>query len=178
MKKRITLLVFTFPLLFFLSPEDLFAQYRISSAVFSGGGGHTVGANYSVSATVGQPAIGTVSGVTNQARTGFWYLAGAVVFTSVEESNSEIPAELRLEHNYPNPFNPSTTINFALPADIDVRLVVYNMLGREVATLIDEKKAAGTYKVNFDAGNLASGVYLYQLEAGNQLKTHKMTLVK
>ncbi len=83
-----------------------------------------------------------------------------------------------LQSNYPNPFNPSTTIEYSVGQPAEVTLNVYNMLGREVATLVDEQKSAGAYKVQFDARNLSSGVYFYRLQAGNKSQVQKMTLIK
>jgi hypothetical protein len=91
----------------------------------------------------------------------------------------EIPEEYHLDAAYPNPFNPQTTIKYGLPVTGPVQLVVYDMLGRQVATLVDEvQQAAGTYRVTFDAGRLSSGVYLYRIEAGGYSHTRTLTLVK
>ncbi len=100
---------------------------------------------------------------------------------AVEEVGGEVPAEFTLNQNYPNPFNPSTTINFSLPSSEKVSLTVFDVLGREVQTLINgETMAAGTYAVRFDGANgLASGVYVYRLDAGKAFsRTMTMTLVK
>ncbi len=97
---------------------------------------------------------------------------------SVDEDN-EIINTFRLEQNYPNPFNPTTNIQFELPVASNVTLRIYNVLGQEVATLLNnEKLTAGLQTVPFNASNLASGVYLYRLEAGSFMKTRKMTLIK
>jgi len=84
----------------------------------------------------------------------------------------------RLEQNYPNPFNPTTTISYELPVSGKVRLVVYNVLGQKVRTLIDEKQGAGKYKMTLDASELSSGVYFYRLSAGKSDLTRKMILIK
>lgn len=84
----------------------------------------------------------------------------------------------RLEQNYPNPFNPTTNISYVLPKAENVSLKVYDVLGREVATLVNEVKAAGAYTVPFNASNLSSGVYFYKLQAGSFVQTKKMMLVK
>jgi hypothetical protein len=92
-----------------------------------------------------------------------------------------LPAKFELAQNYPNPFNPTTTIRFAVPAgNIHVRTVlkIYDMLGREVATLADGDKEAGTYQVTFDASSLTSGVYFYRMSAGNFSETKKMILLR
>jgi len=95
----------------------------------------------------------------------------------VHNSNS-VPASFDLEQNYPNPFNPSTTIQFSLEKNSLVKLTVYNMLGEQVATLIDGYKNAGTHEATWNAGNMASGFYFYRLEAGNTVLTRKMILMK
>ena len=89
-----------------------------------------------------------------------------------------VPTDIQLFQNYPNPFNPSTIINYWLSVDNFVSLKVYDVLGREVATLVDEFKPAGYYEVNFDASNLSSGVYLYKLSVGNFTEVKKMLLTR
>jgi hypothetical protein len=98
--------------------------------------------------------------------------------TSIEEISSITPIDYNLSLNYPNPFNPSTTINFTIPVNEFVTLKIFNILGSEVATLVNGTLAAGSYKFNFDAQNLASGVYLYELKAGNFTEIKKMNLLK
>jgi hypothetical protein len=97
---------------------------------------------------------------------------------SVENNPGVTPSNYSLDQNYPNPFNPSTTINFTIPNSDFVTLKVYNILGSEVATLVNDNLSAGSYKFNFDALNLASGVYLYELKAGNFREIKKMNLLK
>lgn len=98
--------------------------------------------------------------------------------TSSSEVNSDLPREFSLQQNYPNPFNPTTQITYDLPEQADVRLEVFNIQGQRVATLVNASKNAGTHSVIFDATHLASGVYLYRLQAGSTVLTRKMTLVK
>jgi len=83
-----------------------------------------------------------------------------------------------LEQNYPNPFNPSTTINYQIPTLSIVSLKVYDVLGNEIVTLVNEEKPAGSYEVEFDAISLPSGVYFYRLQAGSFVETKKMVLMK
>jgi hypothetical protein len=91
---------------------------------------------------------------------------------------AEAPGEFALDQNYPNPFNPATTIAFALPSDQVVTLKIYNTIGQEVATLVNEFKTAGRYSAVWDAKGLPSGVYFCRLQAGSIVDTKKMTLMK
>ncbi|MBM2841753.1 MAG: xylanase [Bacteroidetes bacterium] len=103
--------------------------------------------------------------------------------TSVE--NEDLPEAVSLSQNYPNPFNPTTTINYSLSSQerVGVRsqqvlLAVYDLLGREVATLVNEAKEPGEYSVVFDGSNLSSGVYFYRLRAGEFVETKKLVIMK
>jgi hypothetical protein len=100
------------------------------------------------------------------------------VITSVEESGGELPEAFKLEQNFPNPFNPSTTIRFELPKSARVTLTIYNILGQTVRTLVDEDRPAGVHNVRFDAAGLASGVYFYRLMAGNFVQAKKLLILK
>lgn len=91
---------------------------------------------------------------------------------------TEVPARMALFQNYPNPFNPSTTIRYELPEAGEVRLSVYDLTGRFVATLVDEQQTAGTHEVRFDATHLSSGIYLYRLQSGTQTLSRTFTLLK
>jgi len=93
-------------------------------------------------------------------------------------NNNGIPKVYELSQNFPNPFNPVTKINFAIPKNSLVTLQVFDLLGREITTLINEEKQAGYYSVDFDASGLSSGIYFYRLSAGDYVKTMKMTLMK
>lgn len=95
-----------------------------------------------------------------------------------EEMLNQIPSKFNLDQNYPNPFNPTTNIRYTLPSDGDVTLKVYNTLGVEVETLVKGLKPAGTYEVKFNADNLPSGIYFYELRMNNSSSTRKMMLVK
>ena len=83
-----------------------------------------------------------------------------------------------LKQNYPNPFNPSTNIEYAIPEESFVLLKVYDVIGNEVATLVNEEQAASVYRANFDANNLASGLYIARINAGNYTNSIKMTLIR
>ncbi len=98
--------------------------------------------------------------------------------TSVDNLGIEIPNNYSLEQNYPNPFNPSTVINFSIPESGLVTLKVFNILGQEVAELINDVKTVGNYAIAFDASSLTSGMYIYRIQSGSYSATKKMLLVK
>jgi len=114
---------------------------------------------------------------------------GTFIFSQVVEVKVPIPKEIKLDQNYPNPFNPSTIIKFTIPSIIatplergkqsqPVTLKVYDVLGNEVATLVNEEKSVGTYEVEFSADRLTTGIYFYKLKAGDFVETKKMVLLK
>lgn len=99
--------------------------------------------------------------------------------TDVEtEDQISLPKDFALAQNYPNPFNPSTIIEYQLPKVSNVNLKVYDILGNEIVTLVNENKAAGVYEIEFDASRLSSGIYFYQLITDNFSNIKKMTLIK
>lgn len=100
------------------------------------------------------------------------------ITNGVSEEEGTLPLEFALHQNYPNPFNPATEITFSLSAKIRATLKIYDMLGREITTLIDEEKTPGKYNVRWDAGRYASGVYFYRLVAGGFVQTKKLVLLK
>jgi len=124
--------------------------------------------------------IGTTSGIA------FYYHGGIVSVKDYTNSGSQIPDRFLLSQNYPNPFNPATKIKFSVPgiaganfaSSINIRLKVYDILGREIATLLDEEKPAGNYEVDFYGSKLSSGVYFYKLQAGDFIQTKKMMLLR
>jgi hypothetical protein len=112
------------------------------------------------------------------------YREGGVILNAGQESlSTKIPSTFKLFHNYPNPFNPSTKIKFTIPLNVkremlNVTLKVYDILGNEIATLINEEKPTGSYEITWNAKGLPSGLYFYQLQAGSFLETKKMVFVK
>ncbi|MCB0742905.1 MAG: T9SS type A sorting domain-containing protein [Ignavibacteriae bacterium] len=106
--------------------------------------------------------------------------------TDIEENNLSLPNEFTLEQNYPNPFNPSTTIKYTIPniantkfaSSTNVELKIYDILGREIKTLVNENQKPGSYEIKFDASNLSSGIYFYSLNAGEFHQVNKMMLLK
>jgi hypothetical protein len=122
---------------------------------------------------------------------GYQWMAGWASFTpqsnvyiiGIQQISSEVPAKFTLEQNYPNPFNPTTNIKFTLPQAGFTTLQIYNMLGEEITTLVNQDLGIGTYKTDFNATNLSSGVYFYRITVkGSQglewTESKKMMLVK
>ncbi len=103
---------------------------------------------------------------------------GQFEYSPVIEVDAGLPKQFTLSQNYPNPFNPTTVISYQLPTASTVSLKIYDVLGKEVATLVNGRQEAGTYNFNFNASNLASGIYFYRFQAGNFVQVRKMMLVK
>ncbi len=106
-----------------------------------------------------------------------------MISVGINNYSQEIPREYNLMQNYPNPFNPTTNIKFSIPSDAkrqtsDVKLIIFNILGRETATLVNEQLKPGTYEVTFDGSNLSSGIYFYKLTTGKYSETKKMIMIK
>jgi hypothetical protein len=156
-----------------------YSQEAVPRSVLGNGGAALSSGDLRMFGTVGQAVVGVTSNSSNINKVGFWYFSIDLI-TSVEPAQTldNLPTAFRLEQNYPNPFNPSTTIRFAIPQRSHVTLKLYDILGRKVATLVDERLQPGEYKVVFDAGALASGVYVYRIQAGEFVRSMKLMLLK
>lgn len=117
------------------------------------------------------------AGTSDWSDTSYFYISDTAKIVGVEENNTVVK-DYRLSQNYPNPFNPATIIEYSVPQRSLVTLKIYDMLGREIKTLVKEEKSAGVYRVNFNASGLASGVYFYRMSAGNFSMTKKLVLLK
>ena len=106
-----------------------------------------------------------------------WEAAGRPI-TAVDEQISSVPNEFELSQNYPNPFNPTNNIKFNLDKSDVITLKVYDILGHEVATLVNKKMNAGSHSIDFDASNLSSGTYFYKITSGDQVAVRTMLLLK
>ncbi|KAF0162219.1 MAG: hypothetical protein FD188_173 [Ignavibacteria bacterium] len=185
------------------NPNTAVTQYRIHRMVYSNGSWGpdevigTVGrdvqtfTDYDYNLSTWREGIWLQYGLTSYyTGTGAWSIGGAntyvygTVGASMQENNlaankmeKEIPLEFGI-NNYPNPFNPTTTINYQLPKDGMVTIKVYDILGKEVATLVNEQKSAGYYKVDFDASKMTSGVYIAAIQASSFNKSIKLLLTK
>jgi hypothetical protein len=98
--------------------------------------------------------------------------------SAVSTEPGDTPEAFTLEQNYPNPFNPTTSIQYSVAEAGPVTLTIYNVMGQQVETLVSETKSAGSYRVSWNAANMASGIYYYRLQAGNDILTRQMTLIK
>lgn len=163
-------------MLFLLSA--VFAQNQIAYSVIGSGGEKSSNESFILTGTVGESFIGSSVNASNQNFAGFWYVYYNDVITSVEDQQEIIPTVFKLEQNYPNPFNPSTIIKFAVPEKSNVLIKIYDILGGEVATLVNEELETGWYERSFNASSLASGIYIYRMNAGNFISTKKMLMVK
>lgn len=102
---------------------------------------------------------------------------GNQIVTKIEP-NQVVLQQVTLFPNYPNPFNPSTIVKYSIPKQGNVKIIIYDALGREVALLVNEEKAAGNYTAEFNAANLSSGIYFYQIRSGDYIQTKKMLLLR
>ncbi len=151
--------------------------YTISKSVIGSGGGPISGGGFQLNGTIGQPVIGPTSGTQFTINQAFWYTVP--VGTGDVKPLPGSAAGYELAQNYPNPFNPSTLIRFSLPVGQKVTIRVMNLLGEEVARILDEEwKDAGNWEVDFVAENLPSGTYVYRIEAGSFSMSKKMVLMK
>lgn len=144
---------------------------------FSSGYGISSNANSKVESVAGQNFIG-VSGNGNTQLIGGFFYSYSNIITGVKTNHELLPERYQLYQNYPNPFNPSTIITWQQPSESHVLLKIYNILGKEVSTIVNEIKPAGKYKITFDASNLASGVYFYRLITNSFNETKKMILIR
>lgn len=103
---------------------------------------------------------------------------GSITYSQEIEIDVKLPNVFELEQNYPNPFNPVTTIKYNLPKASEVALTIYDVLGREIKTIVNEQQQPGSYEVNWNASNISSGIYFYQLKTNDYVNTKKMLLLK
>jgi hypothetical protein len=145
------------------------AQYKLVAGVAASGGDFCTSASNRIVGTAGQSIIGTLTGTSQSSSVGFWYAQGGLV-TNATSDQQQLPAVYQLRQNYPNPFNPSTTITFELPKSSVVRLSVYDILGREVSVLVNERREAGVHEVKLDTRGLSSGIYFYRMQVCSVLR--------
>jgi hypothetical protein len=165
-------------LILLITNVQLKPQHQIKSGVLANGGTSVNNEINRVIGTIGQPMIGRKNNQTHIVRAGFWEQTSSFITNVISVDEKILPKEFYLYQNYPNPFNPSTKISWQSPVGSRQTLKVYDVLGNEVATLVDEYKPAGNYEVNFNAANLSSGIYLYTMKTGSYTQTKKLILMK
>jgi hypothetical protein len=153
------------------APAASWTEFQVTLGYFVGGVPDTCIINVSI---IG-PSTGTDYHVNSTALVDDITLSGT---NAVEPGDLSLPNRFALEQNYPNPFNPTTEIRFQVPAVSPVRLAVYDMLGREVAVLVNDIREAGNHSVTFNAGALSSGMYFCRLQAGGFVRTRSMLLTR
>ena len=151
------------------------AQYQINESVIGSGGTNATGGSYQMLGTIGQPVIGVTAGPSHTNEIGFWYMPGWIL-TGV--AADELPLRTYFGQNFPNPFNPVTTIGYSLATPGHVTIRVYDVSGREVTTLVDKGMDPGRYQVTLRADGLAGGVYFARMTAGDYTETKKLVLLK
>lgn len=159
--------------LFLFLVSSINAQVLISPM-----GGFQQNSSISLAFSTGDVITGNFSSESFSLNSGFAGINGGILIAN-EAITGDLPKEFELRQNYPNPFNPSTNIEFSLPKPANLRLEIFNSIGRRVAVLLDEDKAAGFHTARFDAAAYSSGMYFYRLIAdGNVIATKKMILIK
>jgi hypothetical protein len=153
----------------------IWAQENLNNGIISSGASNSSNTDFKINGTIAQPLVNFSSNGSYRVSSGFWPGFGLVV--RVEDELS-IPNNYELFYNYPNPFNPSTTIKYSIIKPGRVTLILYNSLGQKVETLIDEEKTIGTYSIAFDAKNISSGIYFYRIVANDFVETKRMILLK
>ena len=131
--------------------------------------------NYRIAGSLAQPIRQNPGQLT---RGQLWYLGVQIITKEVAQKENGIPIEFSLDQNYPNPFNPTTTIQFTLPEALRVTLKLFDILGRELVTLVDKEMETGLHKVLFDAKNFASGVYFYRIQAKSENSDSRQAFVQ
>lgn len=168
--------IITIGILLFLLPLQA-QQYSVKHGHIGNGAGSALNPTNAVKAAIGQPVQGIALNTSNIAYAGFWHIYPRTL-VGIGDLPLNTIKEFELFQNYPNPFNPATKIRYAVPKRENVRLEIYNVLGQRVAVLVDEVRSPGIYTVDFNASQLASGLYVYRMQAGNFHSIKKMLLTK
>ncbi len=174
--KRINFIeLFIIAIMVLFAPHKVFGQYNLVADVISCSASVSNSSGFNLTGTIGQPITENANNSDFQLYSGFWFAAD--IITDIDE-DSFLPNEYKLFNNYPNPFNPSTTIKYQLKKRGNVTLILYNSLGKRIRTLVNDNKEAGVYSVNFNASNISSGVYFYRLISEKFVETKRMILLK
>ena len=170
---------FLIPISFLLLLFDVqvFSQNQISYSILSNGGMKQANSAYVIAGTLGQTIIGKCENTIHQSQAGFWQMYNQDILLNAEDENF-LPIEYKLEQNYPNPFNPLTIIRYSIPERTNVLIKVYDILGSEVITLLNQELDAGWYNLEFNAVEYSSGIYICRMQAGKYISTKKMLMIK
>ena len=169
-------LIYILTLSLILETGTMFSQ-SVEWTFFPSGFGFSQSVSTTLISSVGEPFVGFSQIGSTSIYSGSLF-RDVVMITGLRESNSQLPLEYALYQNYPNPFNPSTTVRYDLPRTTFVTLTIFDVLGRQISTIIDEEKPAGTYQVNIYVPNLPSGVYFYRFQARDYANTKKFVLLR
>jgi hypothetical protein len=150
---------------------------QITWSDFSGAFGTSASGNTVVTSSAGFSFSGETQNESSEIMSGF-LIDYNMIITGIEDNQSILPSVYRLNQNYPNPFNPSTIINYQIPEQGFVTIKVYDILGKEIKTLVNENKPVGSYNIRFNASDLSSGIYIYQIRVNNFVQSRKMMLMK
>ncbi len=151
------------------------AKIRVSKSQIGSGVAVFDDGTYRIAGSLAQPIRQNPAQLTSGQ---LWYLPVQIITTEVAQKENSIPVEFSLDQNYPNPFNPTTTIQFTLPEASRVTLKLFDILGRELVTLVDEEMETGVHKVLFDAKDFASGVYFYRIQAKSENSDARQVFVQ
>ena len=156
----------------------LLAQYHLSSSVFGNGGVPISGSGNSINGTVGQALIGNTVGAAERQYIGFWNTVNFSVTGVIEEPGSQTANGDNKLWNYPNPFNSTTKIEFVMSVPGYVKLSIYNLIGNEIAVLVNQNLSDGIHSVLFDANDFESGIYFCRLHTESLQKTCKLIFIR
>lgn len=157
------------------NPGDRY--YAVSSGPFTLAPGDTQEVVIALFMAIGTDHLNSVTELKHKA-VEINHFYGNDYITKIDNDITDKPSEFRLEQNYPNPFNPKTTIEYSIAKPGKVEIIVFDVVGREVAKLVNDTKQAGKYEVVFDGSNYSSGLYLFKMKIGNFIQTRKMLLMK
>ena len=173
--KIILILSFLFSLYFQQQAEAQEAKITVSKSKLSTAVAVLNDGNYRIAGSLAQPIRQNPGQLTSGQ---LWYLPVQIITTEAARKENSIPIQFSLDQNYPNPFNPTTTIQFTLPEASTVTLKLFNILGKELVTLVDKEMEKGVHKVLFDAKDFASGVYFYRIQAESENSDSRQAFVQ
>ena len=181
MKKSI--FIFFILMVFCLVHYTIRAQTTLTSYVVGNGAAVITNSNHNLSATFGQPIIGNTGNTLNTGKIGFWYQYSQTITNVEDRWMYEVPKQFELHQNYPNPFNPTTVIRYGIPKESSVKVIVYNILGQQIAKLAEDEYATGLHHITWDGKSaygksVSTGVYFYRIKTNDFVETKKMVLLK